>query len=282
MSSETEKLMTNRNSSSFVKKVIFFVIILSPGVHFLNKTQKSSENQESAIDAKNSNSIENHSEMSDFQLQETPIDQETRKFRIFTQTQDQKSYIYLSNQDVVQYLKSPELSSVRNLLTQSIQNFDLAPGVFFESAPISSQNLHNLPFEFVLIGTKFFSTVKQETRVFQQHLTDNNSEKFGFQANLTRKFYNLGRDAMLVVPRNPNYPNLVGKENNYYSDLKSFLDSAEPAEIESFWITCGEALSERVDDSKVWFSTSGLGVFYLHMRLDSRPKYYNYEPYKSI
>lgn len=30
----------------------------------------------------------------------------------------------------------------------------------------------------------------------------------------------------------------------------------------------------------LWVSTSGLGVSWLHVRLDSRPKYYTYAPYK--
>jgi hypothetical protein len=35
-----------------------------------------------------------------------------------------------------------------------------------------------------------------------------------------------------------------------------------------------------VSDERRWLSTSGLGVSWLHMRLDSTPKYYNWQPYK--
>jgi hypothetical protein len=30
----------------------------------------------------------------------------------------------------------------------------------------------------------------------------------------------------------------------------------------------------------LWVSTSGLAVPWLHLRLDARPKYYGFEPYK--
>ena len=44
----------------------------------------------------------------------------------------------------------------------------------------------------------------------------------------------------------------------------------------------GEQMAGRVSltEDSVWLSTSGLGVYWLHVRLDSRPKYYTYEPYK--
>ena len=34
------------------------------------------------------------------------------------------------------------------------------------------------------------------------------------------------------------------------------------------------------NDVPVWTSTSGLGVYWLHVRLDSRPKYYQHQPFK--
>ena len=34
------------------------------------------------------------------------------------------------------------------------------------------------------------------------------------------------------------------------------------------------------NNEPIWFSTSGSGVAWLHFRLDSRPKYYTYKPFK--
>lgn len=36
------------------------------------------------------------------------------------------------------------------------------------------------------------------------------------------------------------------------------------------------------DNNVVWFSTSGLGVAWLHFRIDPFPKYYTYRPYKTM
>jgi hypothetical protein len=40
-----------------------------------------------------------------------------------------------------------------------------------------------------------------------------------------------------------------------------------------------EKLKERPTE-KIWMSTCGTGVYWLHLRLDSKPKYYTYAPYR--
>jgi hypothetical protein len=87
-------------------------------------------------------------------------------------------------------------------------------------------------------------------------------------------FANLGRDAVLVVP----CP--VG-DVSIYGHLASFVRQAPDAQIQDFWIAVGNAMHDRVGESPVWLSTAGYGVSWLHVRLDDRPKYYGYAPYKS-
>jgi hypothetical protein len=41
-------------------------------------------------------------------------------------------------------------------------------------------------------------------------------------------------------------------------------------------------MSERVGSKVVWLSTAGAGVSWLHVRLDDRPKYYQFEPYRHL
>ncbi len=41
----------------------------------------------------------------------------------------------------------------------------------------------------------------------------------------------------------------------------------------------GETMQERVSASPLWLSTAGMGVSWLHLRLDSRPKYYRHRAY---
>jgi len=40
------------------------------------------------------------------------------------------------------------------------------------------------------------------------------------------------------------------------------------------------AMQSRIGDRVVWLSTAGAGVPWLHVRLDDRPKYYHYGPYR--
>ena len=37
-----------------------------------------------------------------------------------------------------------------------------------------------------------------------------------------------------------------------------------------------------IGDEVKWLSTAGMGVYWLHVRVDSRPKYYRYQGYKTL
>jgi hypothetical protein len=43
----------------------------------------------------------------------------------------------------------------------------------------------------------------------------------------------------------------------------------------------GDAVARRLSSAPLWLSTSGLGVAWLHVRLDERPKYYTHAPYRT-
>ena len=70
-----------------------------------------------------------------------------------------------------------------------------------------------------------------------------------------------------------------------YSSLGAFMNTALDDQVKAFWSRVGsEALNHwrrRKEGEKVWMSTSGLGVYWLHLRFDSRPKYYTHQPYKN-
>jgi hypothetical protein len=86
-------------------------------------------------------------------------------------------------------------------------------------------------------------------------------------------FENLGKDALLIVP-SPIVENLD------FPHLSTFVRNATNSQLHAFWQIIGEQIEERLSDKKNWVSTSGLGIFWLHIRLDDRPKYYQYRPYK--
>lgn len=59
-----------------------------------------------------------------------------------------------------------------------------------------------------------------------------------------------------------------------------YVRQAPRARVHELLGRVGQCLLERVGDDPSWLSSSGLGVAWLHLRLDSRPKYYNHKPYR--
>ena len=86
-------------------------------------------------------------------------------------------------------------------------------------------------------------------------------------------FDNLGADALLVVP----CP-VSGSTN--YSHIAAFHRSAPPTQQHAFWQAVAQAVLERINSQPLWLSTAGGGVDWLHVRLDKRPKYYRYLPWR--
>jgi hypothetical protein len=85
-------------------------------------------------------------------------------------------------------------------------------------------------------------------------------------------FPNLGRDAVMVVPR-------PVADASAYGHLAAFARLAPDVQRDELWRSVGEAMAARVGAKPVWLSTAGAGVSWLHVRLDDRPKYYGYSPY---
>lgn len=87
-------------------------------------------------------------------------------------------------------------------------------------------------------------------------------------------FQNLGKDARLVVP----VPQ--GPDQNY-THLANFVRRAAPQQVQEFWKRVGTEVLGALSEMNLWLNTAGLGVHWLHIRLDSRPKYYKLVVYKN-
>jgi hypothetical protein len=59
------------------------------------------------------------------------------------------------------------------------------------------------------------------------------------------------------------------------------MRTAPGAQKHALWRAVGEAMQRRISQKPVWLSTAGMGVAWLHVRLDDRPKYYGYMPYRN-
>jgi hypothetical protein len=119
-------------------------------------------------------------------------------------------------------------------------------------------------FECVFVESPELARLPPDPRDFSGH----------FRADASvASFANLGGDATLVAP-------CPGPAGSNYSHLASFTATAPPAQQDALWRAVGEAMQGRLGEHPVWLSTAGLGVAWLHIRLDSRPKYYRHAPYR--
>jgi len=85
-------------------------------------------------------------------------------------------------------------------------------------------------------------------------------------------FDNLGGDARLVAP-------CPRAEPAVYSHLAVFAREAPDNQARALWRAVAGGAAERLGERPLWLSTAGLGVYWLHVRLDDRPKYYRHRPY---
>jgi hypothetical protein len=88
-------------------------------------------------------------------------------------------------------------------------------------------------------------------------------------------FRNLGGDAILVAPS-------PDESARTYPHLGAFLQQAPAKKIRELWRSVGRAVCDGLSEQPLWLSTSGLGIAWLHIRLDSFPKYYQHQPYKHL
>jgi len=134
----------------------------------------------------------------------------------------------------------------------------------WETPAISAATV-NRPFEFVLVDSPGLAA-RPDDRAF--------AEYFRVATDIgVVEFANLGKDAILIVPC-PQAPAAA------YGHLASFVRQAPEAQQHALWQLVGAATQRRLSHKPVWLSTAGAGVSWLHVRLDDRPKYYSYAPYR--
>ena len=120
------------------------------------------------------------------------------------------------------------------------------------------------PFEFVLLDSPGLER-RSDPEAFAEH--------FGGAEDDVAVFPNLGRDTILIVP-------CPVADWSAYGHVAAFVRKAPKAQQDALWRTVGEQMARRVGANAVWLSTAGAGVPWLHVRLDNRPKYYRFAPYR--
>lgn len=168
----------------------------------------------------------------------------------------------LTCQEVLNLLvSSMEFRSFFNAIL-SDNKFD---GYFFECRPFNKKSI-NGNFEFVLIRGDVFKKLKPNRSAFSKYFVD--YEK-------VVAFPNLGKNATMVVPT-------PIAANDVYTHLANFVRQAPENQIDAFWKKVGEACFNDLSEKNIWLSTHGLGIYWLHIRVDTVPKYYHFRAYRNF
>lgn len=154
--------------------------------------------------------------------------------------------------------------SLRISLTEQIATSE-HPAVYWETPPVSSRTTER-PFEMVVLPARRLALIEADPRAFAEHLKSS--------ADPVCTFPNLRGDARLIVPR-------MLDPQATHGHLVAFLRGAPKQQIHALWQRLGQAVDAwwSTKEAPVWVSTAGDGVPWLHVRLDSRPKYYKHRPY---
>lgn len=164
------------------------------------------------------------------------------------------------------------IQEMTDLINSSTTSYN---AYFFETKGVSMTNASTKQFEFVLVHSRQLSTFCEingpTPETFQEYL-DECSETKDDNMITCCSFPNLGHTATLIAPKN------LGN----YSHIGKFMNNASKEEIYQMWkkVTV-EFLNElnRDPSKSLWLSTSGLGVSWLHFRIDETPKYYTYRQF---
>ena len=98
------------------------------------------------------------------------------------------------------------------------------------------------------------------------------AEQFPLAKDGVAVFTNLGKDATLIVPAPED-------RAHPYAHLAKFVRNAPEDQVHALWRTVGETMQRQLGDRPTWLSTAGMGVAWLDVRMDCRPKYYGFAPY---
>ncbi len=123
-------------------------------------------------------------------------------------------------------------------------------------------------FEFVFVESLDLARLSPDPAAFAQHF-----EAADIEIGVV-SFWNLGGDARLVAPS-------PRDSLTTYPHLAAFARAAPVPQQHAFWRAVGTKVADSLSDRPIWLSTCGLGVPWLHVRLDTRPKYYTFQPYRT-
>lgn len=154
-------------------------------------------------------------------------------------------------------------ASFTTFYAATLQHFDY-PAFYWEHPALTQKYLPH-PYECMVHRSRPLERLVADEKAFSKHFD---------RKKLVVDFMNLGKDARLVVPTNR-----AKKET--YSHIGQFIRLGAVDQITAVFDRVGRVVLEELEQQTyIWLNTSGLGVVWLHIRMDTRPKYYQTEEYK--
>ena len=133
--------------------------------------------------------------------------------------------------------------------------------------PPSTKSSAAQNFEFVVVNSPGLADTA-EPSAFAEHFPKSST------SGGVVSFYNLGKDARLIVPCQIASPEV-------YRHLGTFVRRAPAEQKHKLWKIVGTEMTRDLGQAPIWLSTAGAGVSWLHVRMDQRPKYYVHAPYRT-
>jgi len=138
----------------------------------------------------------------------------------------------------------------------------------WEMPPLSRAVLGR-PFECVFVESPGLTSLAPDSNPFEEHFTSDAA------SSGVAKFESLRRDALLVSL----YPHT---DSGSYTHLATFMRTAPHVQIDQLWSVVAQAVDLRLRERPIWVSTACLGVSWLRIRFDSRPRYYRHKLYTAM
>ncbi|RHZ36563.1 DUF6940 family protein [endosymbiont GvMRE of Glomus versiforme] len=191
----------------------------------------------------------------------TTINNNTIKYQ-FTKSDNSK----LTQKDFINLLKEGGQE-----ITEALKhaNSQLKSAYFWECPPITKNTL-NKPFECVVIKSKSLDGITPNHSPFQKHIND---KKNSFTSNSGN---------ILIIPLPEKNEN---NEELDYKNLTSFIQNVPDTseQKQTFWQEVAHQLEANLESNNPrWLSTHGLGISWLHVRIDKQPIYYSWNEYKQF
>lgn len=135
----------------------------------------------------------------------------------------------------------------------------------WENRPFNRPHIDK-PYECNIIDSPPLARQQPDPDTFQAHFSPDSP---------VVSFPNLGGDARLITP-------CPQSDAADYTHIAHFVRRGERRQVDAFWQAVGRQSRLAIVDRPRWLSTSGLGVFWVHARIDLRPKYYQTAEFRQL